>query len=316
MLDSFLGWVKYGPTPHVYIALTALVISTLYAIYLCFQTFYRKRLIEDLPTSRIHSAAQGYIELEGKAKLMDGTPIIAPYSGVPCAWYFFKVEERKNNGDGSHWQTINSGTSDDLFLLDDGSGECVIDPENAVVTPNSKETWYSSSNSSSPMFGTIPRAEKFKASGSFNKYKYTEHRIEVGSPLHVVGFFHSITGGEYVDINTDVKELLSEWKRDSVRLLERFDTNGDGEIDMEEWQAARKAAYEEVLTRHQDVSLSLPTHMMEQTRDRRRPYILSAKPQSDFIHQLNQELLWKLGISITLSIISVMLIQIRISSDG
>ncbi len=314
MLDNFLGWVKFGSTPHVYIALSVLVISTLYVIYLCFQTFYRKRLIEDLPTSRIHSAAQGYIELEGKAKLMQGTPIVAPYSGVNCAWYYFKVEERKNDSDGTYWQTINSGSSDDLFLLDDGTGECVIDPENAVVTPNSKETWYSSSMSSSPMFGTIPRAKRFQGSNGFNKYKYTEHRIELNAPLYAVGFFHSIGGGEYVDINADVKELLSEWKKDSVQLLERFDANGDGEIDMEEWQTARKTAYQEVLMRHQDLSLSLPTHMMEQTKDRRRPYILSAKPQSDFLKQLNLELLWKFGLSLALSIISITLIQIRISN--
>lgn len=314
MLDNFLEWVRYSPTPHVYIFLAILVLCGLYAIYLSFQTFYRKRLVEDLPTSRIHSAAQGYIELEGTAKLMDGTPIVAPYSGVRCAWYYFRVEERESNGKDTHWRTLNSGTSDDLFLLDDGTGECVIDPENAVVTPNSKESWYSSSMSSSPMFGTIPRAQRFQGSSGFNKYKYTEHRIEVGAPLHVIGFFHSLSGGEYVDINADVKELLREWKKDSIRLLERFDANGDGEIDMEEWQTARKTAYEEVLMRHQDLSLSLPTHMMEQTKDRRRPYILSAKPQSDFIKQLNQELLLKVGVSIILSIISVTLIQLRLAS--
>ena len=35
------------------------------------------RLIEDTPTAKIRSAPQGYVELEGTGKLMDGPPIIA-----------------------------------------------------------------------------------------------------------------------------------------------------------------------------------------------------------------------------------------------
>ena len=37
-----------------------------------------KRLIEDMPTTRLRAAAQGYVELKGTARLFAGEPIVAP----------------------------------------------------------------------------------------------------------------------------------------------------------------------------------------------------------------------------------------------
>ncbi len=90
-----------------------------------------------------------------------------------------------------------------------------------------------------------------------------------------------------MDFNQDVRELLREWKQNSQTMLAQFDTNKDGHIDMEEWEAAREAAYKIVKERHADEKVTLPTQMMVQTRDHRRPYILSAKPESDLLKHLN-----------------------------
>src|SRR4030067_2822595 len=51
------------------------------------------RLIEDTPTAKIRSAPQGYVELEGLGKLMDGPPIIARLTGLPCVWDRYTIEE-------------------------------------------------------------------------------------------------------------------------------------------------------------------------------------------------------------------------------
>ena len=77
----------------------------------------RRRLIEDMPTSRIRSATQGYVELEGRARLMDGPPILSPLTHVECAWYRFKVEKREeDNGNRHRWVVIRQGSSSSLFL--------------------------------------------------------------------------------------------------------------------------------------------------------------------------------------------------------
>lgn len=58
-----------------------MAVITLRLFYLGFRQLHRARLIEDTPTSRIRSAAQGYAELEGRAVAL-GDPLYAPLSGV------------------------------------------------------------------------------------------------------------------------------------------------------------------------------------------------------------------------------------------
>ena len=63
-----------------------------------FITLHRKRIIEDTPTSKIRSAAQGYVELVGYGQLMDGQPIVAPpLTGTICTWYDYSVDEHQTS---------------------------------------------------------------------------------------------------------------------------------------------------------------------------------------------------------------------------
>ena len=65
----------------------------------------RHRLIVGTPTSRIASAAQGYVELLGNAR-REGAPILSKYLLLPCLWYRYKVE-RKNHK--NQWHTVDTG---------------------------------------------------------------------------------------------------------------------------------------------------------------------------------------------------------------
>src|SRR4030066_2537101 len=112
-----------------------------------FRFLRRIRLIEDTPTAKIRSAPQGYVELTGISRLMQGDLIIAPLTGKQCTWYSYKIEERSDSpgirgGRHKGWRVIEAKTSDDLFLLADDTGECVIDPEGATVTPAETEVWF------------------------------------------------------------------------------------------------------------------------------------------------------------------------------
>ncbi len=82
--------------------------------------FRRYRLIEDTEPTRLSSAAQGYVELRGKASLYDNeVGRSLHYELPPMVWYryFFR----------SSW----SG-----FFLRDEKGQCTIDPRDAeVITP-------------------------------------------------------------------------------------------------------------------------------------------------------------------------------------
>src|SRR5690606_33056614 len=91
-------------------------------------------------------AAQGYLELEGRARMMVGEPIHAPLSGALCVWYSYKVEEREADYQAgrstSRWRTIERGVSEAIFYLEDDTGRCIVDPDGAEVTPSVRLKWH------------------------------------------------------------------------------------------------------------------------------------------------------------------------------
>ncbi len=69
-------------------------------------TYRRARAIDDTPTSKISSAAQGYIELVGRGRALGGLPVLSPVSQLICLWYRFTAERR----DSQHkWRHESSG---------------------------------------------------------------------------------------------------------------------------------------------------------------------------------------------------------------
>jgi hypothetical protein len=236
-----------------------------------FVLIYRARLLEDTPTSLIRSAAQGYVELRGHARLLPGPPIVSPLSDTPCAWWSYRVQERARNGKDNQWRTIEEETSGELFLLADATGECIVDPDYASVTPTVSRSWG----------GPVQRPHRPPDRDSwlsFGNYRYSEKLILIGDPLYATGWFRTQTAILDLNESRDVSELMGEWKRDKHNLLKRFDTNGDGQIDMQEWEAARRAALEQVRAQHVERSLDPDLHVLAKPPDR-RPFILSTLTQ-------------------------------------
>ncbi len=241
-----------------------------------FWCLIRKRVIEDIPTSKVRSAAQGYVELSGHGELIEGDPIIAPLSRTPCTWYEYKVEVRESGSsrDGEHhrWRTLDQGTSADLFYLVDDTGRCVIDPEGAEVTPSVIDVWRGNSSD--------PDRSGIASSRFFGRYRFTEKRMHEHDALYAVGLLRTTgpTGGEQHQAE-EVRELLREWKRDPAFLLDNFDADKDGEIDIAEWNHARAVAGQQIAEQtlvHIDVS---PVSMLAKSGDPRRPFLLSALPE-------------------------------------
>ncbi len=242
--------------------------------------------MRDIPTSRIRSAAQGYVELEGIGGLLDGPAIVCPLTGTHCLWWKYSVHRRVRSGKRNTWRKVRSGTSDDLFFLDDGTGRCIIDPEGAQVIPTHSHSWY----------GSTPQPERGPRAGSVffsGEYRYREELIQAGGPLYAVGDFRTMRTHVEVDIETAARDLLAEWKKDQPKLLERFDVNRDAQIDAREWEAARRVAHIQV---RREQSLNPPEalsglHVM--SRSVGRPYLLSGINQQKLTRRLN----WKAGSS-------------------
>jgi hypothetical protein len=210
----------------------------------------RRRAIQDTPTSRVGSAAQGYVELVGTGQPLADTQLLSPLTQLPCLWYRFTLEEREEG----EWKQKEHGESDLPFILDDGSGLCEIDPLGAEIHTTHKE---------------------IRTQGD---QRTTEYILLKGDSLYALGEFRS-DNGEHVllDRRRDVGELMGEWKADQADLHRRFDTDKDGTIDEKEWELARRAAEREVEQRHREIRGQPMRHFLAKPRWG-KPYLISNHP--------------------------------------
>ncbi|MDH3355496.1 MAG: GIDE domain-containing protein [Chromatiales bacterium] len=261
-----------------------LLIVSVVTLYLVFRFHHRIRMISDTPTSKIRSAAQGYVELEGEGLLLKGDNRRSPLSGLPCLWYKYKIEKRVVTTDSrghrqTRWKTIDSGKSESLFLVKDDTGECVIDPEGAEVTPNSSQTWYSVH---AGWHGPIPKSGVI--SFGSKDYRLSESRIDIGADLYLLGRFGSVGGvHDLPNAREELRQILVEWKQDPKKLLQRFDANGDGKIDEQEWGGATKAAKKEVIEMRAEMARQPMTHIIGKPENSRRPFVISTIDQQAMV---------------------------------
>lgn len=196
----------------------------------------RRRAIADTPTSRIASAAQGYVELCGRGKPLDFPPLLSHLTALPCLWYRYQVEEKNAKG---KWQTVSQGESEVPFIIDDGSGRCVVDVENAEVMTRHKESWTRGGR------------------------RHTEWKLLIDDAVYALGDFRTLGGNTLeLDAKADIANLLGEWKKDRKQLLKRFDLDADGTIDMKEWTLARQAARREVAKAHREARDEADVHTL------------------------------------------------------
>lgn len=240
---------------------------------------YYRRLtaLKDTPRSLIRSAAQGHVELQGMARLMPGPPIVAPLTGKRCVWWRYRIQSRSRSR-GS-WNSLDGSTHDvstDIFLIQDETGQCVVDPDKSEVLPSAKDVWS----------GDTDMPEGGPATGSFfGRYRYVEERIEEGADLCALGYFHTQDPVSGAMIDDEVRMQLADWKKDQAWLLQRFDTNHDGQIDMQEWDAARQEARRLVLEKERENLKRPPVNVLSHPRDGRQ-FILSALPREKLMLQL------------------------------
>ncbi|HEX4871834.1 MAG TPA: GIDE domain-containing protein [Nevskiaceae bacterium] len=281
-LHSAFAREVQGAEPGPFLA--AVLIGGLLSLLLCGWAFHRLgriRLIENLPTSRVRSAAQGFVELEGQARPLPGEPVLAPLTRKPCCWWRYRIEEKRQRRVGNQtrteWVTIDSGHSDALFRLCDTTGDCIVDPVDAEVIPSQCDTWYGRTRgwSGPPATGWSSRL--------FARYRYREERVALGDDLYALGWFASQTAETSPDRAAQLREGLAELKRDPRRLA-ALDRNGDGLVDAEEWDQARQTLERQLREQAVSQSVDPDLHVLRKPPDR-RPFLLSTRAQAELVRQ-------------------------------
>jgi len=224
----------------------ALLANSLVSFFAWVANYRRYRQISDLPTSKVASAAQGYVELFGRAEMLPGVPVLSQLSSTSCCWYCFEIEEKTSD---NKWSTVDSGKSVAHFALIDDTGQCVVSPDGAEVLTNHHKSW------------------------AHGNRRYNEWLLLPAGILYAIGEFSTSTAAAISasEERSDVSAKLTDWKNDSKKLLERFDLNRDGKIDMKEWELARLQAQREVRKHNSEIqSRSIEgTHLLCKPRDGR-----------------------------------------------
>jgi len=257
-------------------ALLALVLTALTGVgfFLWKKSFQHARVMEDMPTSKVRSAAQGFVELAGSQHEIDDIPLFAPLTGASCTWWSFKVEKKVKSGKQTSWHTVEKDTSVGFFRLRDETGEILVNPLGADVTPSVKNVWYG--NARRPTGGVTGFGSAFG-----RRYRYTERLMRSGEPIYALGHFETwsnVTGSKEREERR--AKILAEWKANPAELVRRFDEDGDGRVDMAEWDRAREAA-EALVEEHVAKDAMNPDVDVLMRGKEGNPFIISTKSQSE-----------------------------------
>lgn len=215
----------------------------------------RARAIAELATSRIASAAQGYVEVMGRAGVDADNLIFTPLGGIQCIWYRYRLFSRDNAK--REWRQVESGVSSATFDISDPTGVCTVDPEHAEVVSPQVRTTYPGNN------------------------KLVEELLFGGSTIYVLGDFSTIGGASTaLSVREDVAALLTHWKQDRTNLHQRFDLDRNGTVDLQEWELARKLATKTVERQHREIRQQPGVHLLRAPQDGRLFLISALSPRA------------------------------------
>jgi hypothetical protein len=241
---------------------------------------WRLRLIVDTPTARIRSAPQGYVELRGLAAPLRGM-LAARLTGKPCVWYRWRIEQYKRSGRSGHWVTLEHGSAECAFLIDDGTGQAEVAPEGAFLHCHTRERWLGPrpfARAGAKQQGIVALIEQQR------RYRMTEERIAASEPVYILGHFETPRRGVR-ERETLARTLLTQWKRDPARMR-RFDRNGDGEIDLAEWERARREAARLAEQAEARLTAAPPRPRIGPTGDADHPFVVSTEDEPALLLKL------------------------------
>ena len=217
------------------------IIAAVFGIYLFFQGFAflnRKRLIQNIPTSKINALALGLVEVIGRTLPSTPKPFKSPYAKANCVFYHYRVQQFVRRQRNSGWKTISEGSSGVPFYVDDGTGKVLVNPNEAEIH---LETRYVSSSPDGKGSVISPWMASTGGSGAM---RYIEEYIMPNENVYVLGTAKK--SRDYVaEHQGEVEKTISNWTKDKEKVKE-FDTTGDGWLDDVEFFQMRQKVEAEV----------------------------------------------------------------------
>ncbi|HWA12053.1 MAG TPA: hypothetical protein VHA15_03095 [Burkholderiales bacterium] len=210
-----------------------------------------RTLVRAIPTSRVATAAQGYVELVGTAR--------NARRHFPDAPEFHLWKRTQFASRSSQWRVFpfnlfyivhSVDTTQEPFCVADDSGSALVLPAGAEVLCARREVEYDG-----------------------DRKVVREHILE-GDPLYVLGEFR--TEREQVDVAVLTERLLNDWRMDRGQAR-RFDADRDGHLSGRELMAMHEAAREAAQRASADATAGEGVHMVGRGDGSRR-FVISSLP--------------------------------------
>lgn len=311
---SINGFRLEGNEPNV--ALVGLGLG-IYFFIAGFKELKSKRIIQNIPTSRINTGAVGTnVEVTGRIISEKDQIVQAPISGKPCAFYSIEIQrwERNRSTRGSslgshnsihrgHWVTVESFYSSKGFYIDDGSGANARVLAKGAIIKRKGDTrdFEMQSNNFDQMPPGLWQAlesnqknlRKFKLKKSSwlfsSRFRFREWYFPVGETIFVLG--HAESGlrapkRQSMKFKTFLKAKKVIQQND--KLQAHFDTNRDGKLDEAELERGAKILALKQESKHSEEKpedLSLKTKLIFKQK-KPNPFYISNMSEKDLIQDL------------------------------
>ena len=168
------------------------------------------------------------------------------------------------------------------FFIDDGSGAVYVNPEKAELLIDTK-SW------------------------SDGYYYYEEAEIKEGDYVYCLGT--AVTDKD-LDLPEEIAQALKAAKKDEY-FYDKYDTDGDGKISQEEWDAARKKITQSVIERQINVNRRDFVEITKGTEN--KIFIISNKSEKEITQSLYAKTLTMLFSGIFLIAFSVFDVLVRLN---
>ena len=170
----------------------------LLCLIFAFRGLKKKRLVDDMPTSKAKGVFIGLVELKGRASCEN--PIKSFLTETPCIYHRWTIEEHwtrhvtetYTDSDGktktrtkteSGWSTVASGTENTAFELCDDTGCVLVRPDGAKVEAD-KSLNHTCGRADPMYFGKGPATPIMH---SDDRRRFTEYLVKPDSELYVFG---------------------------------------------------------------------------------------------------------------------------------
>ena len=179
---------------HIWLGPGFALLGSIALVAIGYFALSRKRLMQNVPTSKVKGVFIGLNELKGAARV--AAPLTSYLAEEKCIWFSYKIEEEwersvtTNDGDGnsktetkSGWTIIDQGEERQVFHLEDETGEIRVLPERAEFigdrvlhdTVRRTESLYHDKG---------PRGDIADSTG---RRRFVEHAIRADANIYMLG---------------------------------------------------------------------------------------------------------------------------------